>query len=110
MEIRSEILWIILGSAAVTVIPRVLPLMVLSRFKLPDWSMRWLNHVPVSIMAALVAQELLIQDGKLAPLATNAELFAAVPAFLVAIFTRSLLGTVTVGIVSLMLLRLVLPG
>lgn len=106
MEVRIDVLLLILGCAVVTLIPRVLPLMILSRFRLPDWSMRWLSHVPVAIMAALVAQELLIRDGKLAPLASNAELFAAVPAFLVAAFTRSLLGTVAAGIISLMLLRL----
>ncbi|MDT3424810.1 branched-subunit amino acid transport protein [Paenibacillus forsythiae] len=64
--------------------------------------------MPVSIMAALVAQELLVRDGKLVPLSSNLELMAAVPAFLVAITTRSLLGTVAAGIVSLMLLRLAL--
>ncbi|WP_156934214.1 hypothetical protein [Paenibacillus zanthoxyli] len=35
-------------------------------------------------------------------------MFTAAPAFFVAITTSSLLGTVTVGIVSLMLLRLAL--
>lgn len=108
MEIDPYVLWVILGGAAVTFLPRVLPLMILSRFRLPAWSERWLSHVPVSIMAALVAQELLIDDGRLAPLWPNPELLAAVLALLVAVRTRSLLGTVLTGIVSLMLLRLLL--
>lgn len=105
MEIRWEILLIIMGASIVTLIPRVVPLMVLSRMQLPDWGMRWLSYVPVSVMAALVGQELLMTNGELSSLLGNLELWAALPTFAVAIFTRSLLGTVVVGIFSIMLLR-----
>ncbi|MGG1664548.1 AzlD domain-containing protein [Brevibacillus sp. NRS-1366] len=105
MEVRWDIFLIILGSALVTFLPRVLPLMVLSRMELPDWGIRWLNYVPISVMAALVGQELLLHDGQLAPLFTNLELMAAIPTFLVAIMTRSLLGTVVAGMISIMILR-----
>ena len=106
MEIRLGIFFIILGAALVTFIPRVLPLMLLSRISIPDWGMRWLSYVPIAVMAALVAQELFVTDGKFAAFSTNVELIAALPAFWVAIRTRSLLGTVVVGILALMLLRL----
>lgn len=96
---------IILGAAIVTFLPRVLPLMLLSRIALPEWGVRWLSHVPISVMAALIGQELFLHEGKWAPLSTNVELLAAIPTFLVAIKTRSLLGTVVVGILSIMLLR-----
>ncbi len=79
--------------------------MLLSRMALPEWGVRWLSHVPISVMAALVGQELFLNDGKWAPLSSNVELLAAIPTFLVAIKTRSLLGTVVVGIVTIMLLR-----
>jgi len=105
MEVRWDIFLIILGSALVTFLPRVLPLMVLSRMELPEWGIRWLNYVPISVMAALVGQELLLHDGQLVSLFTNVELMAALPTFLVAILTRSLLGTVVAGMVSIMILR-----
>jgi len=105
VEIRAEILWIILGTSIVTFIPRVLPLVVLSRMQLPDWGLRWLSYVPISVMAALVGQELLVSDGQFVSLRENLEVLAAIPAFLVAIFTRSLLGTVVIGIAALMGLR-----
>lgn len=105
MEVRWDIFLIILGSALVTFLPRVLPLMVLSRMELPEWGIRWLNYVPISVMAALVGQELLLNDGQLVSLFTNVELMAALPTFLVAILTRSLLGTVVAGMVSIMILR-----
>ncbi|MNI45311.1 Branched-chain amino acid transport protein (AzlD) [compost metagenome] len=106
MEVRPDIFLIILGAALVTFIPRVLPLMLLSRISIPDWGMRWLNYMPIAVMSALVAQELFVDGGHFAALTTNVELIAALPTFWVAIKTRSLLGTVITGVLSLMLLRL----
>jgi len=102
---RTDIILIIIGAAFVTFIPRVLPLMLLSRVNLPEWGMRWLNYVPIAVMAALVAQELFIQDGHFSLSGNRLELLAALPTFFVAVKTRSLLGTVVVGMISLMALR-----
>ncbi|GIP51117.1 AzlD domain-containing protein [Paenibacillus vini] len=104
MEVRWDVFLIIIGSALVTFLPRVLPLMVLSRMELPEWGIRWLNYVPISVMAALVGQELLLQDGQFS-LMNNIELLAAIPTVLVAMKTKSLLGTVVAGMVSIMVLR-----
>ncbi|MEK5478716.1 AzlD domain-containing protein [Paenibacillus sp. FSL R5-0407] len=104
MEVRWDVFLIIIGSALVTFLPRVLPLMVLSRMELPEWGIRWLNYVPISVMAALVGQELLLQDGQFS-LLNNIELLAAIPTVLVAMKTKSLLGTVLAGMVSIMVLR-----
>ncbi|WP_310833109.1 AzlD domain-containing protein [Paenibacillus pedocola] len=106
MEVRPDIFLIILGAALVTFIPRVLPLMLLSRITIPEWGMRWLNYMPIAVMSALVAQELFVDEGRFAALSTNVELIAALPTFWVAVKTRSLLGTVVTGVLSLMLLRL----
>jgi branched-subunit amino acid transport protein len=105
MEVRWDVFLIILGSAIVTFIPRVLPLMVLSRFQLPEWATRWLNYVPISVMAALVGQEIFMKGGKISFSTNNVELLAAIPTFLIAILTRSLLATVLAGILSLFVLR-----
>lgn len=107
MEVRWDVFLIILGAALVTFIPRVAPLMILSRFELPEWGMRWLNYVPISVMAALIGQEILMNDGKITSLFNNVELLAAIPTFLIAIKTRSLLGTVLGGIASVMILRMI---
>jgi len=108
MEVRWDVFLIIVGSALVTFLPRVVPLMVLSRMELPEWGIRWLNYVPISVMAALVGQELFVHDGQLASLWTNVELLAAIPTVLVAIKTRSLLGTVVAGMIAIMILRYLL--
>jgi branched-subunit amino acid transport protein len=43
MEIRPEFLALVLACAAVTAIPRVLPLVALSRVELPSWLLDWLR-------------------------------------------------------------------
>lgn len=95
----------ILGTAMVTFIPRVLPLMILSRFQLPEWATRWLSFVPISVMAALVGQEILMEGQDISISFHNIELIASIPALLIAVKTRSLLATVLAGIISLMVLR-----
>ncbi|RJX40573.1 AzlD domain-containing protein [Paenibacillus pinisoli] len=106
MEVRPEVLFILLGAAILTFLPRVIPLMILSRFELPEWAERWLSFVPIAVMAALIGQELFLHNGEWIPIGSNLNLLAAIPAFIVAIQTRSLLLTVVTGVLSLMLLRL----
>lgn len=101
MEVRAEILWIIIGTAIVTVIPRVLPLVVLSKIQLPHWGLRWLHYIPIAVLAALLSQELLHPEQF-----EWSKLLAAIPALLIAFWSRSLLATVLVGIVAVMLLRI----
>lgn len=107
--LHDKVLLVILGGAIATWLPRVLPMVLLSRFSLPPLFLRWLRQVPVAVMAALLAQELLFRNGLLDPWGNRLELLAAIPATLVAIKTRSLLGTVVVGVISLLLLRLSFP-
>ncbi len=101
------ILIIIMGCALVTFIPRVLPLMLLSQMELPKWVIRWLKNVPVAVMAALLAQDLLLSENEISISANILKLLAAIPAFAIAIFTKSLLGTVVVGVIFMMLLRFI---
>ncbi|HEX6268569.1 MAG TPA: AzlD domain-containing protein [Burkholderiales bacterium] len=90
MEIRPEFLGLVLACAAVTAIPRVLPLVALSRVQLPAWLLDWLRQVPVAVLSALLAIELLS--------AGRAGLPAIAAAFAVAFLTRSLLGAAFAGV------------
>lgn len=105
MAITWQVFWVIVGGTIVTIIPRVFPLVVLSKLNIPQLGLRWLAHIPVAIMAALLAQELLLPTKEFSYFWDNIRLLAALPALLVAIITRSLLGTVVVGIFSMMALR-----
>ena len=90
MEIRAEFLGLVLACAAVTALPRVLPLVALSRVQLPGWLLAWLGYVPAAVLSALLALEL--------PGAGRAGLPAIAAAFAVAFLTRSLLGTAFAGV------------
>jgi branched-subunit amino acid transport protein len=105
MEVRWEIFLVILGTGIVTLIPRVVPLLFLSRIKLPEWFLSWLSFVPVTVMTALLTQNLLFDNGQLSPMTNKFELLAIIPTFLVALLLRSLLGAVLVGMISVSLLR-----
>ena len=59
-----DLLLCILGMALVTLIPRVMPVTLLAGRELPPLLTRWLSFVPVSVLAALVAPDLLLADGK----------------------------------------------
>lgn len=97
MEIRPEFLSLVLACALVTAVPRVLPLVLLSRFELPGWLLDWLRFVPVAVLAALAAIEVLMPGGK--ALALHLPSVAGVAAaFAVAALSRSLLATVAAGV------------
>ena len=57
MAIGPEILGLVLACALVTAVPRVLPLLVLSRLNLPAWLLDWLRYVPVAVLASLLSLE-----------------------------------------------------
>ncbi|ABS21713.1 AzlD domain-containing protein [Bacillus cytotoxicus] len=103
MEIRLDVLFLLIGAGLVTFIPRVLPLIVFQKFQIPDWVLKWLQYIPIAILAALLAQVLLMNETM-----QWDYMIAAIPTFLVAIYTRSLLGTVLTGVIVIILLRLFL--
>lgn len=90
MEIRPEILALVLACALVTALPRVLPLVLLSRLQLPRVVTEWLRYVPLAVLQSLLVLELLG--------AGIAGVVAIAAAFAVAIWTKSLLGTVIAGV------------
>ncbi|MDO7907388.1 AzlD domain-containing protein [Paenibacillus sp. JX-17] len=108
MDIRMSFLWLILGTAVVTVLPRVLPLILLSKAQLPQLALRWLNYIPVAVLAALLGAELLLDEGRFAPHIGG--LMAAALTIIAAAITRSLLAAVTVGILAMALLRWLWPA
>lgn len=82
---------------AVTYLPRWLPLFWLAHRRLPRWLVEWLDLIPVAILSALVAPALLASGEPRHLDLARPELLAAVPTFLFARKTRSLGGTVVVG-------------
>ena len=95
--VSSEYLAVILGMGLVTFLPRWLPLVYLTNRNLPSWLVEWLDLIPAAILSALLLPELVTGGVPRTLDFIRPELLAAVPTFLVAIFTKSLGGTVVIG-------------
>lgn len=94
--------------AAVTYLPRVLPVLLLSNKKLPRPFSRWLSYIPVAVLAALLAPALIAPEGQ--PdfsLTDNPGLWVALPVFVIARMTRSLFATVLSGMAAVAIWRLI---
>ena len=95
--VSSEYLAVILGMGLVTFLPRWLPLVYLTKRNLPAWLVDWLDLIPAAILSALLLPELVTGGAPRSLDLLRPELMAAVPTLLFAIFTKSLGGTVIVG-------------
>ena len=94
---QSEYLILVVGMGLVTYIPRWIPIFFLSRRELPQWFTEWLDLIPVAILSALILPELVTSGGPRHLDLLRPQLLVALPTFLFALKTRSLGGTVIVG-------------
>ena len=104
---QSKYIFMILGMTLVTYIPRMLPVTLLSKVKLPDTVVSILKYVGPAILASLLAPALFITDGSLNISLTNNYLLAAIPTFFTAYFSRSIFTTVFLGMLYLYILTLI---
>jgi len=95
--LSAEYLAVIAGMGVVTYVPRWLPLVLLTRRRLPLWLVEWLDFIPASILSALVVPYLITTGDPRHLDILRPELFVAVPTFAFALVTKSLAGTVVVG-------------
>lgn len=93
----TSYLLLVAGMGVVTYVPRWLPLLALTRRALPQGLIDWLDFIPAALLAALVAPPLFIDGAGPALSLTQSELWVALPTLLFALKTRSLAGTVLVG-------------
>jgi len=94
---NPDYLLLLLGMALVTYLPRWLPLAFLSKRTLPPVVAEWLDLIPAAILSALLAPILLTSGADRHLTFLRPELWVALPTFLFALKTRSLGGTVVVG-------------
>jgi branched-subunit amino acid transport protein len=92
-----EYLLLVVGMGAVTYLPRCLPIVALAQRRLPQWLVDWLSLIPVAILTALVAPTLFAGGHPRTLELGKPEFLVAIPTFLFAVRTRSLGGTVLVG-------------
>jgi branched-subunit amino acid transport protein len=85
----------------------MLPMVVLSKFKLPPLFLKWLRYIPVAVLSALLVPGILLSDNKFSFGLENNALLASIPCILVAAKTKNLFLTVLVGIISMFLLKMI---
>lgn len=101
----GKVLTVIIGMMLVTYIPRMLPLAILSRINISKGVLNWLSYVPVAVLSALLAPELLLKNGQLNINLSNTYLLASVPCFIAGIYSKSIFITVVTGMVMVVLLN-----
>lgn len=97
----TKILLMILGVSAVSLLPRMLPVAILSRWEFPQLLQRWLSFVAPAVLGGLAALSILAPKGYIHISPSNLYLWACIPTFLVAIKTRSLFYTLLIGIITM---------
>ena len=87
---------------------RLLPTAILARIELPRPVERWLSYIPASVLATIVAVEVLRPSGEWAAPLANPRLFAAIPTAFVYARTRSFIVATVAGVFFYMLFRVIL--
>lgn len=95
----TDYLFLFGGMGLVTYLPRALPLLYLAHKQLPQWMIDWLSLIPVAILSALLAPTLFTNAATRSLDFGKTELLVAIPTLIFALKTRSLGGTVLVGMV-----------
>ncbi len=92
-----DYLLLVAAMGAVTYGPRWLPLFFLAQRSLPEWLVEWLDLIPAAILSALIFPELFTAGTPRHLVLFDMKTLVALPTFLFALKTRSLGGTVFVG-------------
>jgi len=98
MPSSANLLTIFLGMFVVTYLPRVLPLTILSRVKLPKFVVDVLAYIPIAILGALLVPTLLLVNGAVDISLDNHLLIAAIITGIISVFTKKLFVIVLAGI------------
>ena len=94
---NPELVVIILGMSAVSFVPRFVPLFFLSGKSLPAWFREWLDLIPVAILSALLLPALVVSGEPARVDWFNLKSLVAIPTLAFALKTRSLGGTIILG-------------
>jgi branched-subunit amino acid transport protein len=96
---RHDILILILGMGVVTFLPRFIPMVLISRWTIPERIKKGLEYFPISILSAIVFPILFFNgDGRME---IQPQYFlSAIPVFIFAWKVKSLWGSVILGMAA----------
>lgn len=96
----------IVGLGVVTVITRGFFLLSDREWRLPHWADVGLRYAPLAALAAVIAPEIVFTNGRLIDTWQSPRLWAALASTLFFIWRRSILGTIVIGTLVNIALRL----
>lgn len=96
------IIWMIIGMAIVTAIPRVLPAFISDWLHFPGWVNRWLNAIPYAALGALIFPGIITVK----PDAPQIGIIAGLAAILLAWLNIHIIGVVIGAILTVFLLTM----
>lgn len=94
----DNLLWAILLCSFLTLAMKIAPVSILKGNSFPKILRRWLDFVPVAVMAALVGPDIFIYDNRLDFSTSNLFLLVSIPTFLVAWKSKNYFITIAFGI------------
>jgi branched-subunit amino acid transport protein len=95
----------ILGLAVITVATRGFFLYPEQDLPLPAWLKQGLRYAPLAALAAVVAPEIVMQQGHLITTFKDARLYATLAATVYFFWRRGILGTIVTGTLVMVALR-----
>jgi branched-subunit amino acid transport protein len=105
---RRQLLLLIVGMGIATYLTRAPFFLAFSRRVLPPWVERWLRHVPVALLAALIVPTLLRPHGALLSPATIPYLLGTAVTVLTLSCTKNIIVVVAAGMATVAFCRVVL--
>jgi branched-subunit amino acid transport protein len=104
MNLDVTTLVVILGCALVTILPRIIPFLVVRNVTLPEPVLKWLSYVPICILTALVVESFIEQTNHSLKINWSV-LIVIIPTLLIAVQTKSLTISVISGVVFMAIFR-----
>lgn len=99
------LVYAILLSCVITLLLKTGPITILRGGDFPAILRRWLDYVPVAVMAALVGPDIFIYEGKFDLSFSNLFLLVSIPTLIVAWYSKNYFVTIAVGIALVILAR-----
>lgn len=105
MNSMNNFIHIVLGMALVTYIPRMLPLTLLAKKRIPWRLQRFLSYIPVAVLSALLIPSVLVVESKISMGPSNPMALATLIALPVALKTKNMFITVILGMALVALIQ-----
>lgn len=91
----------IFSVALASLAPRIIPVALFSRRKMPPWLEKWLSFVAPAVLGALTAVSILAPNGAIDLSRENLYIWAFIPTSAAGLITKSIFITLLVGILSM---------